>query len=65
LGIVKDIVSKHHGPQKIVGQPVQLERTPSTIVRSAPKRGEHSDEILKELGLEAAELIVLKSKGVY
>jgi formyl-CoA transferase len=65
LGIVKDVVSIHHGPQKMVGQPVQLQRTPSTIVRSAPKRGEHSEEILKEIGLEASELARLKSKGVY
>jgi formyl-CoA transferase len=65
LGIVKDVISIHHGPQKMVGQPVQLQRTPSTIVRSAPKRGEHSEEILKELGLEASELASLKSKGVY
>jgi len=65
LGIVKDVVSIHHGTQKMVGQPVQLQRTPSTIVRSAPKRGEHSEEILKELGLEAGELSSLKSKGVY
>ena len=65
LGIVKDVVSKHLGPQRLVGQPIQLERTPSTIVRSAPKRGEHSEEILKEIGLEAAELSLLKSKGVY
>ena len=65
LGIVKDVVSLHHGPQKMVGQPMQRGRTPSTIVRSAPKRGEHSEEILKELGLEAAELASLKSKGVY
>ena len=65
LGIVKDVVSIHHGPQKMVGQPMQLGRTPSTIIRSAPKRGEHSEEILKELGLEAAELSSLKSKGVY
>ena len=65
LGIVKEVVSKHHGPQRLVGQPMQLERTPSTIARAAPKRGEHSEEILKEIGLEAAELAVLKSKGVY
>jgi len=65
LAMVKDVVSKHHGPQRMVGQPVQLERTPSTIARSAPKRGEHSEEILKEIGIELAELEVLKSKGVY
>jgi len=65
LGIVKEVVSKHHGSQRLVGQPMQLERTPSTIARAAPKRGEHSEEILKEIGLEAAELAILKSKGVY
>ena len=65
LGMVKEVVSAHHGLQRLVGQPVQLERTPSTIARSAPKRGEHSAEILQELGLEAAELAGLKSKGVY
>lgn len=65
LGIVKDVVSIHHGPQQMVGQPMQLTRTPSTVARSAPKRGEHSEEILKEIGLEAAELSNLKAKGVY
>jgi formyl-CoA transferase len=65
LGIVKDVVSIHHGPEKMVGQPMQLTRTPSTVARSAPKRGEHSEEILKEIGLEAAELSNLKAKGVY
>ena len=65
LGIVKDVVSLHHGPQQMVGQPMQLTRTPSTVARSAPKRGEHSEEILKEIGLEAAELSNLKAKGVY
>jgi crotonobetainyl-CoA:carnitine CoA-transferase CaiB-like acyl-CoA transferase len=65
LGIVKDVVSIHHGPQKMVGQPMQLTRTPSTVARSAPKRGEHSEEILREIGLEADELSSLKEKGVY
>lgn len=65
LGMVKDVVSAHHGAQRLVGQPVQLERTPSTIARAAPKRGEHSEEILKEIGLDATELSSLKAKGVY
>jgi formyl-CoA transferase len=63
--MVKDVVSKHQGPQKMVGQPVQLERTPSNIVRSAPRRGEHTEEILKEIGVEAEDLKRLKSTGVF
>ncbi|MFZ9233419.1 MAG: CaiB/BaiF CoA transferase family protein [Hylemonella sp.] len=65
LNMVKAVTSKHHGPQRLVGQPVQLTRTPSTIARAAPKRGEHSEEILRELGLSPAELEPLKAKGVY
>ena len=65
LGMVKDVVSKWQGPQRLVGQPVQLERTPSTVARSAPRRGEHSEEILMELGLSTADLTRMKSTGVY
>jgi crotonobetainyl-CoA:carnitine CoA-transferase CaiB-like acyl-CoA transferase len=65
LHMVKEVVSRHHGAQRLVGQPVQLERTPSTIARAAPKRGEHSEEILRELGLASGELAGLKAKGVF
>ena len=65
LKMVKDVVSPHQGPQRLVGQPVQLERTPSTIARTTPRRGEHSEEILSELGVSAADLARLKSTGVY
>lgn len=65
LKMVKEVVSVHQGRQRLVGQPVQLERTPSTVVRAAPRRGEHSEEILGELGLDAQALQQLKSKGVF
>ncbi|MFN4351939.1 MAG: CaiB/BaiF CoA transferase family protein [Hylemonella sp.] len=65
LGMVKEVISAHHGAQRLVGQPVQLERTPSTIARAAPKRGEHSAEILHELGLADDEMKRLKAQGVY
>jgi formyl-CoA transferase len=65
LGMVKEVISKWHGPQRLVGQPVQLERTPSTVARAAPRRGEHSEEILLELGLSPDELARMKATGVY
>jgi crotonobetainyl-CoA:carnitine CoA-transferase CaiB-like acyl-CoA transferase len=65
LAMVKDVVSPHQGPQRLVGQPMTLERTPSTIARTAPRRGEHSEEILSELGLGAADLARMKSTGVF
>ncbi len=65
LGMVKEVESRHLGHQRLVGQPVQLERTPSTIARAAPRRGEHTEEVLAELGLEAAEIQRLRAASVF
>ena len=65
LGIVKQVVSGALGPQRLVGQPVQLERTPSTIARAAPRRGEHTEEVLLELGLGGDDLARMKAAGVF
>jgi crotonobetainyl-CoA:carnitine CoA-transferase CaiB-like acyl-CoA transferase len=65
LGMVKEVVSTWQGPQRLVGQPVQLERTPSTIARAAPRRGEHTEEVLQELGYDSGYLADMKSIGVF
>lgn len=65
LGLLKTVVSKRLGEQRLVGQPVTLERTPSTIARAAPRRGEHTEEVLAELGYDADSLARLKSAGVF
>ena len=65
LGMVKEVVSNRLGKQRLVGQPVQLTRTPSTIARAAPLRGEHTEEVLSELGLTRDELARMKAAGVY
>ncbi len=65
LHMVQDVVSEHLGAQRLVGQPMQLERTPSRIARAAPRRGEHTEEILGELGFGADDLVRMKSKGMF
>lgn len=65
LGMVKDVVSARLGPQRLVGQPMQLERTPSTIARAAPLRGEHTEEVLRELGVGTDDLGRMKATGVF
>jgi crotonobetainyl-CoA:carnitine CoA-transferase CaiB-like acyl-CoA transferase len=65
LGMLKKVTSPHLGEQVLMGQPVTLTRTPSTIARAAPKRGEHSEEILAEVGYGPAELARLKAAGVF
>jgi crotonobetainyl-CoA:carnitine CoA-transferase CaiB-like acyl-CoA transferase len=65
LDMVKEVESSRLGPQRLVGQPMHLERTPSTIVRAAPRRGEHTEEVLLELGLGRDELARMKAAGVF
>jgi crotonobetainyl-CoA:carnitine CoA-transferase CaiB-like acyl-CoA transferase len=65
LKMVKEVVSKRLGEQRLVGQPMQLERTPSNIARAAPRRGEHTEEVLGELGLSTDEIARMKSTGVF
>ena len=65
LGMVHDVVSNRLGPQRLVGQPMTLERTPSTMARAAPRRGEHTEEVLGELGLAASDIAQMKTRGVF
>jgi crotonobetainyl-CoA:carnitine CoA-transferase CaiB-like acyl-CoA transferase len=44
------------GDLHLVGQPIALSRTPSEIVAPPPRLGEHSEEVLREFGFDAAEI---------
>jgi formyl-CoA transferase len=44
------------GEFKVVNQAVKLSRTPSSMVRATPEQGEHTDEILAEMGYSSAEI---------
>ena len=59
LGIAQDL-----GGTKYVGQPMALTRTPSTIASPPPARGQHTEEILRELGLSAAEVERLQARKI-
>jgi formyl-CoA transferase len=51
------------GPMTLLGSGVNLERTPPSIRSAAPEPGEHTDEILAELGYSAAEIVELRDAG--
>ncbi len=57
LGIA--VTVKHPVLQDIelVGQPFELSRTPSEIRSATPERGEHTDEVLRELGFNDEQQI--------
>uniref|UniRef100_UPI0035B07992 CaiB/BaiF CoA transferase family protein n=1 Tax=Hylemonella sp. TaxID=2066020 RepID=UPI0035B07992 len=47
-----------------VASPLRLSATPPVLHRAPPTLGEHTDEVLAELGLDATRIAALRSAGV-
>jgi len=52
------------GDIDLVSQPVHLSRTPSRLTAASPDRGQHSHDVLAELGYTADEIAALSQDGV-
>ena len=52
------------GRMKTLGVPVKLSESPGAVTRAAPTLGQHSDEILAELGYTEAEIASLRQSKV-
>jgi formyl-CoA transferase len=63
LGMAQSVASPALGSINLVGQPFTLSRTPSRLVSGAPEYGEHTDDILGELGYSAQDISVLRQAG--
>ena len=64
LGAAATVNHLKLGELRLVNQPVKLSRTPASMVRATPEPGEHTDEILAELGYGAAQIQALRSEKV-
>ena len=63
IGIARAIESPQRGRQELVGQALDLSRTPWELRRHTPEKGEHTDAVLTALGYDAAAIAGLRARG--
>lgn len=51
-------------PAKVAAFPVMMSETPGAIQRRAPQLGEHTDEVLTELGYDSSAIAELRSNAI-
>ena len=62
--LIVESVHPHAGPMREARPAVRFDQTPANIRRPAPALGEHTDEILTELGCEPSEIAALREARV-
>jgi crotonobetainyl-CoA:carnitine CoA-transferase CaiB-like acyl-CoA transferase len=63
--IANDYLPHHpeHDRARLASGPVQFDMETTVVRRRAPNVGEHTDEVLAEVGLSAAQIAALRSSG--
>src|SRR5438105_12232074 len=64
LGMAQPVRHPERGEMLVQGLPATLSRTPGAIRRAAPTHGEHTDEILRELGYTTEDIATLRKDAV-
>jgi formyl-CoA transferase len=64
LGAAVEVDNPAIGRFRVLGQAVKLSRTPAAVVSPTPEIGQHTDEILAEIGYSAAEIAALRKGRV-
>ena len=62
--MVVEVEHSRLGSVKTLGFPVKFSKNPAVISRGAPVLGEHTREILDELGYSEEEILELQGKGI-
>jgi crotonobetainyl-CoA:carnitine CoA-transferase CaiB-like acyl-CoA transferase len=64
LGLVTDVDQPGLGPVRMLGFPVRASAVAFAVRRPAPRLGEHTTEVLADLGLEHPEIERLATAGI-
>ena len=63
LGIAQSVTHPQRGEVQLVGQPVDLSRTPASLRTPTPEAGAHTDEVLSDYGIDAERISALRASG--
>ncbi len=63
-GMVAELPHPQFGPVRMVGIAPKFSETPGAVRRLAPKRGEHTDEVLREAGYSEKEIEEMRAAGM-
>jgi crotonobetainyl-CoA:carnitine CoA-transferase CaiB-like acyl-CoA transferase len=64
LGVAAEVNHPRLGRFRILNQAAKLSRTPATLKTATPEIGQHTQEILRELEYNDAEIARLRAQGV-
>jgi crotonobetainyl-CoA:carnitine CoA-transferase CaiB-like acyl-CoA transferase len=64
MGITRSVESSRSGCHELVGQAVELSRTPWSLRMPTPEKGEHTDAVLSALGYDASAIASLRARRV-
>lgn len=64
MKITLPYVDSQTGTVDLIGNPIKMSETPVSYRRPPPTMGQHTDEVLQDLGLSEAEMAKLRQKGV-
>jgi crotonobetainyl-CoA:carnitine CoA-transferase CaiB-like acyl-CoA transferase len=52
------------GDIELIGQAINMSRTPFEMRNATPEQGEHTDSVLKEFGYDASAVADFRKRGV-
>jgi formyl-CoA transferase len=64
LAMTRTVPHKVLGEVEVIGQPIELSRTPWSVRSATPEAGEHTDGILSELGYSVADIARMRQGKV-
>jgi formyl-CoA transferase len=64
LGMAADVRSEKLGDLQVLRHALTMTRTPGTIAAATPERGEHNEEVLREVGYSDKEIADLRTRNV-